>query len=396
MTDSPYSSTGYGQVMHNLLKEWAKYPELEVKHIGWQSWEREHERKEGYKILPRAKKDYGYDVLLHHIIQEKPDILFTLCDVGWQSGYVKIVEEAHKRAWQGTWVAYVPIDSDVVAWTWKDIFKRFDVTVAMSNWGYDFIKNKVKTAEKLYVIPHGVDMDIYKPLNKQEIKTKAGYGGKFVVGAVGRNQIRKMWVYLLKGFSEFAKDKKDVVLLLHTDAEPPGGNMNAGWALKYLVELYNLQGKINLTIQNLSIVDRLYVSQENMNKIYNMFDVFCFPTGGEGFGLPIIEAQSAGTPVMTTAFTTGFELVEGHGWLIPILKDKYDQKVMWTGLNGVEFAIPDKVAIKNLLEEAYIDWKVGGSKLKETGTKAREFCKDYKWTDIAKRWVDLFKKYANS
>ncbi len=395
MTDSPYSSTGYGQVMYSLLKRWQKYKGFEFKHIGWQSWERQHKRAEGYYVLPRAKQDYGYDVLLTHILKEKPDILLTLCDVGWQSGYINIVREAKKKGWQGTWMAYIPIDSNVIAWTWDNIFANIDVIIAMSKWGYKQIKS-VGTANELYMIPHGVDLNIYKPLDKQKLKKKGGLDNFFVIGACGRNQIRKMWVYLLKGFARFAQDKNDVLLLLHTDEDPPAG-MNAGWSIPYLTHLYNITNKVKLTVPKLSVVDRLYISHEKINKIYNLFDVMCFPTGGEGFGLPILEAQASGVPVMTTAFTTGFELVEGHGWLIPILKDKYKRDVMWTGLNGVEFAIPDDLMITKYLQEAYEDWKYNNStKLNSLGAESREFAKKYDWDIIAKKWIDLFKKYANN
>jgi glycosyltransferase involved in cell wall biosynthesis len=41
---------------------------------------------------------------------------------------------------------------------------------------------------------------------------------------------------------------------------------------------------------------------------YNAMDVFVLPTKGEGFGMPLVEAQACGTPVITTATTSGPEL----------------------------------------------------------------------------------------
>lgn len=54
--------------------------------------------------------------------------------------------------------------------------------------------------------------------------------------------------------------------------------------------------------QSLKVSNRLRVlenvSTENLEAIYNAAFAFCFPSFSEGFGWPIIEAQSCGTPVI--------------------------------------------------------------------------------------------------
>jgi len=45
-------------------------------------------------------------------------------------------------------------------------------------------------------------------------------------------------------------------------------------------------------------------------------DVFCFPSILEGFGLPVLEAMSHGTPVVTSANTATAEVVEDSGLLV--------------------------------------------------------------------------------
>lgn len=42
------------------------------------------------------------------------------------------------------------------------------------------------------------------------------------------------------------------------------------------------------------------ISYEKLNEIYNACDVFLFPTLGEGFGLPVIEAMATGLPVVAS------------------------------------------------------------------------------------------------
>ena len=43
-----------------------------------------------------------------------------------------------------------------------------------------------------------------------------------------------------------------------------------------------------------------FVPDEDMAALYSAADAFLFPTLYEGFGIPVIEAQSCGTPVLTS------------------------------------------------------------------------------------------------
>jgi glycosyltransferase involved in cell wall biosynthesis len=62
------------------------------------------------------------------------------------------------------------------------------------------------------------------------------------------------------------------------------------------------------------------VSQAEIFRMYNEFDVLVLPTLFEGFGLVLVEAMAAGIPVIATAHSMAPDLIdEGkNGWLIPI------------------------------------------------------------------------------
>ncbi len=51
------------------------------------------------------------------------------------------------------------------------------------------------------------------------------------------------------------------------------------------------------------------VSSERLNELYNLADVFIFPSRFEGFGLPPLQAMACGTPVITTNATSLPEVV---------------------------------------------------------------------------------------
>lgn len=400
--DNPYVSTGYGTVWFNFLNVISKErPNWIIKHIGWQTRDRESKRVvmdyvikqedvgkkiadlPGYFQLPMGKLEYGYDAVKSALSKEKPDFFISLADVGFQGGYCEIVEEAKKNGWKGKWIAYVPIDTEEWAMTWSEILSTPDIVVAMSKFGYERL-SKHKEIEKLVLIPHGVDTSVFTPLKERnELKKKYQLDGKFVVGFVGRNQSRKMPDRLLLTFKNFAKGKNDVVLISHTDEE---ASEQGGISYPYLLWLFEIADKVKLTKKRMDMNTRQRIQPENLNEIYNMMDVFLYITGGEGFGLPGIECQSAGVPLLMAGNTTSFDLCREEN-KIPTLLDKYGRKCISRGGNGVYFEYPDDLEGSKLLEKFYKLWKE--DKLEPYREDARKFSLNYDWKNIIPLWITL-------
>jgi len=101
-------------------------------------------------------------------------------------------------------------------------------------------------------------------------------------------------------------------------------------------------------------------------------------TRGEGFGVPLIEAQACGTPVIVTDFTAPSDLV-GAGWKIPITGKIY------TPMNSY-FAEPDVDAAVDALEEAYELYKTK----KMEPEKAREFAKEFDFDAVTEKYMMPF------
>ena len=390
--DSMYASTGYGTLWNNLIKRWTKLkPDWEFFHQSWQSTDRPYKNGEGVTVLPRAGCNYGSDILAGHLVKFNPDILITLADVGVIGLFVKALKKAKEEGWKGKWVSATNIDSHTwEGFEWNRVLSFPDYHLGLSEWTTIMLKDH--GIENVSYIPHGVDINVYKPTDKK--KAKLGYNifGKFVVGFVGRNQRRKMITKLIQGFSQFSKDKDDVLLLMHTDKNPTHGGY--GWYLDCLINKYSqydkdLINKAQTIFPNTDVLMRQNITPEEMTKYYNLMDVFCFPTGGEGFGLPAIEAQSCGVPLMMSAYTTGFELTDKHGVRIPVLKDKYDRIVTEVGTNGIENCVPDDIELANQLNKMYSIWKEG--KLNQLGDLARQFSLNYDWDKIAPQFIEYFK-----
>lgn len=394
--DNPKTSSGYGQIWDNLLPRWIKLkPDWEFYHIGWQNRDRPHKTAEGYTMLPINKLPYGFDVVLENLLKYNPDFFISMADCGLQGGFMEQVFEAKKRGWRGRWIAYTPFDTEV--WeprNWTTFLEGADINLAMADNGVElFNQQKIRNRG---AIPLGVDPKIYRPLdNKEELRKRFNLTGNFVSGFVGRNQTRKQIYQLIRGFAQFSKEKNDVKLLLHTDKQP--AEQFTGWDIDAIVAKFSsidpdLFNKVIFTKANMDVLTRQGVQQEQMNEYFNLMDVFCYASGGEGFGLPGLECQSAGVPLMMTAYSTAFELTGSHGILIPVLKDEYGRRVTIAGPNGVENAVPNDGEIASLLDNLYKDWKGQKTRLTELSKKAREFALSYDWDIIAPRFIKLFEE----
>lgn len=233
--------------------------------------------------------------------------------------------------------------------------------IAMSKFGHRKLK---EAGIDSYYIPHGVNTHLFSPQEqwRKDIRKQHGWEDKFVIGTVGTNTVeRKNWIASLKAVKEFYSHHKDVVYYMHTDMHHSMG-----------IDLDELRSTLGLTDitfypkQEQMIVG---VRAEALAHLYNAMDVFLLPSKGEGFGIPIIEAQACGVPVITTNCTAQPELIDG-GWLVK------DLTPTWTAQTSWQFDCnPSEIAL--YLEEAYQEWKSGNYQHRRDLARAKAL--EYEW-----------------
>lgn len=166
--------------------------------------------------------------------------------------------------------------------------------------------------------PHGVNPDVWYPRDKGAARERVGIAReRFLVSFVGVNDStpsRKGIPELLMAWQIFSSQHPDALLYLHTATH---GNLpvaqNGGVRIDILMKT------LGIDPNTVKIVDqyryRSGIPHAELADVAAASDVLVLPTRGEGFGLPLIEFQRVGTPVITTHCCTGPELCFG-GWLI--------------------------------------------------------------------------------
>lgn len=375
MSDSPTITTGYGRVSKELATTFYNAGH-DITVIGW-GYREGMDNPFPFKIIPcdSHQDRFGEDILAKFIREEKPDILLTLGDP-WMTEYIPSMEERRTVAW----ISYFPIDGYPIPPNWHSWIKNADVPVVFSKFAFELVA-QVLGHNPLF-IPHGVNTAIFRDLNdKKELKSQIlNVRDKFVVGTIARNQPRKNLPALIKAFSEFAKNKDDVILYMHTQIR------DVGWNLDEVVHRFGVHDKVYTTNNFSALVG---IQDEQLNNIYNTFDIFALPTMAEGFGLPILEAQSCGVPVLVTNFSACTELVVSRQELIKVK----DTLVMG---RGIEQAIVDTDDMVQKLNFFYNDWKKRDSKVaKSLKIEGRKKAESMDWSVINNDFLSLIEQVAD-
>lgn len=300
---APWAASGYGQqtkvntprireLGHDLAL--SAYWGLAGSVLGW----------EGMDVYP-ADDRWGNRLLPTYATMHQADLVITLMDV-WVLN-AKNLGELPLASW-------VPIDHEPAPPKVLEFFAESGSRpIAMSRFGERMLRDG--GLDPLYV-PHSIDTGVFRPRRDLRAETRRKMGvpeDAFVVGMVaankGRAPARKAFPETMAAFARLREDRPDAHLYLHT--EPTG--FEQGVPMGRLIQQCGVpQESVHFT-DALSV--EIGLDPEHMAALYSAFDVLANPAYGEGFGIPILEAQSCGCPVIVTDCSSMTELC-GAGWLV--------------------------------------------------------------------------------
>ena len=293
----------------------------------------------GVKVYPMMIDQYGQDALVHHALHHEAEWSILLYDVWAYSseGFTTWAQQSNLAAW--TPVDHRPVPPAVAGW----FHKTGAVPIAMSKFGRDQLD---RVGLRPLYAPHGVDTTAYAPADDVadcralfELPDDA-----FVVLMNAANKgtnMRKGFAEAMLAFGQLCREHPDAILYMHTHDGRFGG---------FGVDLVDLATSCGIPDSNVRFIPQYaYLSgalpDEAMAQLYRAADVLLAPSKGEGFGIPVIEAQACGRPVIVSNFTAQPELVR-DGWLV-------DGEPEWDVAQASWFFRPYVESIYKALSEAY-------------------------------------------
>ena len=359
-SNAPWVPTGYGAQVRIFAPRLLEHREVAVS--AFYGLEGSRLNWEGLQVFPGIGGDYGGHTVLDHARRyfggdPRDGIVLTLMDV-WV-----LEAEVSRKLNMACWV---PVDHEPAPPRVTTFLEQSGaIPVAMSRFG----ESKLREAgfDPLYV-PHGVSPE-YRQQDKAAAREKAGVDPEaFLVGVVAANKgapSRKCFQEILQAFALFHQEHPEAILYLHTiiDANYAGGE-----------DLGSIMLSLNLTEGSVMIADQYRMafdplSPETMADVYSTFDVLLHPSAGEGFGIPVVEAQACGVPAIVTDFSAMTETC-GAGWKIG-WRPRWSQQGAWQ-------AAPDVLEIVSALEEAHGLSKSARQKLEDRAmAHARQYAADH-------------------
>jgi glycosyltransferase involved in cell wall biosynthesis len=185
------------------------------------------------------------------------------------------------------------------------------------------IKNSCQWAKTIIAVSENTKKDLMKLYNVPEEKIKVVYEGyadnsKFQISNFKLNpndQISKPYLLFIGRLEE----RKNVVNIINAFE-----TLKEQYKIPHKLILAGKPGfgyeKIKSEIANVNctkdIIELGFVDEENKQELLKNTDVFVFPTLYEGFGLPILEAQSANVPVVASNNSSIPEVTNGSALLV--------------------------------------------------------------------------------
>jgi glycosyltransferase involved in cell wall biosynthesis len=125
---------------------------------------------------------------------------------------------------------------------------------------------------------------------------------------------------------------------------------------------------------------------EAMNAMYNMASLYFSPTGGEGFGLTLLESIACKTPVVTTDAAAGPEVVGPGGRFVPPLRYADGTPVRLHSKYGMDWVQSDPVGSA----EAILQLFEHPTRLMGLYSAGHAHARKFTWDACATQFVDLF------
>jgi len=286
-----------------------------------------------------TQKDRLGEIAKKPIVSDAATIIYSLPDV-----YERVASEIK--------LGYTMFENTKLPEKWVDQCNACSGMIAPSKFVKDlFIDNGVKVPILTYL--HGVNQEYYHWMDRPERETYT------FIDFAAPLSLRKGAEYVYKAFAAAFPFEKDVRLVLKT-TEP-------FWLWGGIKD-----PRVKLYHHSMSI--------EEMQKLLFNADAMVFPTHGEGFGLPPLQAMATGLPTLVTNWSGCQEYIDDK-YCLPIDCDLVDSPHWKTGGKWADIKFDDLV---EKMRWCYNNRKTARS----IGQAASEYvAKQWTWEQVTKEFL---------
>jgi len=390
LSDHPLSPSGVGTQTKYMIESCLKTGKFSfislggaIKHLDYTPVQVEPYGKD-FVIVPID--GYGNQDMIRSVLNtEKPDMIWFMTDPRFYTWLWEIENEIRALV---PMVYYHVWDNKPYPDFNKVWYDSNDYIFTISKVTDDIVKNVSPNVKSTY-LPHAVDNQIFKTLEKQEVidymdQVIPQSKDKFMFFWNSRNARRKQSGSLIFWFNDFlnkvGKDK--ACLVMHTNPKDPNGqDLNA-----ILEKLGLVNGEVVFSTQA--------VDSTLLAKFYNRADCTLCISDAEGFGLSTLESLSCGTPIIVN-MTGGLQeqVTDGEEWFGIGLEPSSKAII---GSQDVPYIYEDRINGEEFVEAMCKLYNMSEQEREDLGKKGQNHVnKNYSFTQLAAKWPILLEEIHN-
>lgn len=418
VNEASWKGTGYSTYAHEVLTRLHKVEEFEVAELAcYVDRDDPNVAKQPWKVYPNRPLEtdadfqsyvnnpsriFGEQTFNHVLIDFMPDIVMDIRD-WWMCEYQQ--RSPFRDFFH--WSLMPTVDAMPQNPQWINTFEDADSILAYSEFGRNILLEQSDQINFIDIASPAASEKFSPVPDKRAHKDAMGLDADaIIIGTVMRNQRRKLYPDLFAGFRKFLDFSKsnDVFLYCHTYYP------DIGWEVPDLLHSMGLSNRVLFSyrcpncesisvdfykdtvcycekcnkLSNKLVGIENPVSTEELNKIYNLFDLYVQYANSEGFGMPQLEAAYCGVPVMSMNYSAMESVIKNIGAIA--LNPLHLSMECETGCYR---AIPDNEELMDRLVDytnpKIVDLKKLGL---EMASKARQH---YDWDKTAQVWIDHLK-----
>lgn len=223
-----------------------------------------------------------------------------------------------------------------------DQLKRMTQVWVPSKWQRECTIEQGIPADRVKVVPEGVDTDTFFPRTRQIVEP-AGRVFRFVL--IGRWEYRKATREIIQTFARTFSESEPVELLI---------NVDNGFAIDGLTSTEQRLERFGIRHSGVKVVH--HMTKSEYVDLLASADVFVSCARGEGWNLPLIEAMASGLPSIYSDWGAQLEFAQGRGIPVKILGEVpagVPNEESWSATAPGNFAEPDFNDLAIKLRDAY-------------------------------------------